>query len=52
MVTVHTEQDSKDDKLRVGGEVEENDQFKRPRTSFFRKLEKSISLNDYLDINY
>jgi len=53
MVTIHTAEDSdNDEKFTIGGEVENNDEFKKPRRSLYRKLRQSISLNDYLSINY
>lgn len=53
MVTINTQDNlDEDEKYTIGSEVEKNDDFKRPRRSLYRKLEQSISLNDYLSINY
>jgi hypothetical protein len=50
MVTIHDSEN--DDKFTVGEEVEQNDEFKGPRRSLYRKLRQSIALNDYLSIDY
>ena len=53
MITIHSHEDNdSDEKTAIGGEIEKNDEFKRPRRSLYRKLRQSISLNDYLSINY
>ena len=52
IASLYQEQDDNDEKFTIGGEVENNDEFKKPRRSLYRKLRQSISLNDYLSINY
>ena len=41
-----------ENKFTIGSIIENDEKFKKPRNSLFRKFRQSISLNDYFTIDY